>query len=192
MAVRGYRTCSRAVVLVAVVIGLAAAACGGGDGEERPSADLPSSASTASTSPPTTTVEDAVREAYEAFLAMLRRLTTTTVDPHDPELASRAVDPTLSALRTNLTTWRTEGQIWIPGDQTRHVIESVVLDGDTATVTACLVGNDVLVESGANDVQPRAPDAARDKVTMVNQGGEWLVQYVDVLQEWKASSECAP
>jgi hypothetical protein len=195
MAVRGYRTCSTALVLVAVaLVVLVAPACGGGEGDaERPSADdLPSSTPTASTSPPTTTVEDAVREAYEAFLAMLRRLTTTTVDPHDPELASRAVDPTLSALRTNLTTWRTEGQIWIPGDQTRHVIESVVLDGDTATVTACLVGNDVLVESGANDVQPRAPDAARDKVTMVNHGGDWLVQYVDVLQEWKASSECAP
>jgi hypothetical protein len=192
MAVRRYRTCSRAAVLVAVwAVILAAAACGGGDGDdERPSADdLPST--TESTSPPTTTVEDAVREAYEAFVEMIDRLTTTTLDPDDPELAQRLVDPMLGAIRANLTTWRTEGQIWIQGDQNRHVIESIEIDGTTAYVTSCLVANDVLVDAGAEDVQLPAPDAARDRTTLVNQGGVWRVQYVDVLGNWEESNECA-
>jgi hypothetical protein len=192
MAVRGYRTCSSASILVAVVIGLAAAACGGGDGDERPSADdLPSSASTASTSPPTTTVEDAVREAYEAFVAMIDRLTTTTLDPDDPELAQRLVDPMLSATRSNLTTWRTEGQIWVQGDQNRHAIESIEIEGNMAYVTSCLVGNDVLVIAGAENVELPPPDAARDRTTMINHGGVWRVQYVDVLGNWEGRTECA-
>jgi hypothetical protein len=190
MAVRRYRTCSRALVLVAVMIGLAAAACGG-DGDERPSADdLPSAASTASTSPPTTTVEDAVREAYEAFVAMADRLITTTVDPDDPELAERLIDPMLSATRTNLTTWQTEGQVWIAGDETHHTVESIEIDGETAYVTSCVVANDVLVESGTVDVEFSEPDAVRHKTTMVSRNGAWLVQYVDVLGRWEASTAC--
>jgi hypothetical protein len=191
MAVRRYRTCSRAAVLVAVwAVILAAAACGGGDGDdERPSADdLPSS--TESTSPPTTTVEDAVREAYEAFVALGNRLTTTTLDPGDPELAQRLIDPILSATRTNLTTWRTEGQIWIAGDQTSHAVESIEIDGSTAYVVSCVVANDALVDAGTVDVQFPEPDAARHKTTMVSQSGTWMVQYVDVLGRWETSTEC--
>jgi hypothetical protein len=185
MAVRGHRTGSRASILVAVVIGLAAAACGGGAAEERPSADdLPSSASTASTSPPTTTVEDAVREAYEAFVAMIDRLTTTTVDPDDPELARRAVDPALGALRTNLTTWRTEGQVWLAGDLTEHRIESVEIDGETAYVIDCTIANDALVGAGTTDVEFPSPMSVRDKATLVRQGNSWLVKYIDSLGQW--------
>jgi hypothetical protein len=191
MAVRRYRTCSRAAVLVAVwAVILAAAACGGGDGDdERPSADdLPSS--TESTSPPTTTVEEGVREAYEAFVAMADRLITTTVDPDDPELAERLIDPMLSATRTNLTTWQTEGQVWIAGDETHHTVESIEIDGETAYVTSCVVANDVLVESGTVDVEFSEPDAVRHKTTMVSRNGAWLVQYVDVLGRWEASTAC--
>jgi hypothetical protein len=193
MAVRGYRTCSRALVLVAVaLVVLVAPACGGGDGDdERPSADdLPSSSPTASTSPPTTTVEDAVQEAYEAFVAMADRLITTTVDPDDPELAERLIDPMLSATRTNLTTWQTEGQVWIAGDETHHTVESIEIDGETAYVTSCVVANDVLVESGTVDVEFPEPDAVRHTTTMVSRNGAWLVQYVDVLGRWEASTAC--
>jgi hypothetical protein len=192
MAVRGYRTCSRALVLVAVaLVVLAAAACGDGNDEERPSADdLPRSTTTASTSPPTTTVEDGVRAAYEAFVALGNRLTTTTVDPNDPELAQRLIDPMLSATRTNLTTWQTEGQVWIAGDQTHHTVESIEIDGETAYVTSCVVANDVLVESGTVDVEFPEPEAVRHKTTMVSRKGAWLVQYVDVLGRWEASTAC--
>jgi hypothetical protein len=193
MAVRGHRTCSRMAVLVAVaVVVLAAAACGGGGGgdERGGEDDLPSSAPTTSTSPPTTTVEDTVREAYEAYVAMIDRLTTTTVDPDDPEIAQRLVDPMLSATRTNLTTWRTEGQIWISGDQTSHAVESIELDRQTAYVTSCAVANDVLVDAGTVDVQFPAPDALRHKTTLVNQGGVWLVKYVDAVGRWEDTSEC--
>jgi hypothetical protein len=193
MAVRRYRTCSRAAVLVAVVIILAVAACGGGDGDdERPSADdLPSSASTESTSPPTTTVEDEVREAYEAFVAMADRLITTTVDPDDPELAERLVDPMLAATRTNLRTWRTEGQVWVKGDQSRHDVETIEIAGDTAYVTACIVGNDLLVEAGTVDAPLPPPNTNRNKTTLLRQGNEWLVQYVDTLETWPGVAGCA-
>jgi len=194
MAVRGYRTCSRASILVAVaLVVLVAPACGGGEGDDERSAadDLPSSTPTASTSPPTTTVEDAVREAYEAFVAMADRLITTTVDPDDPELAERLIDPMLSATRTNLTTWRTEDQVWVKGDQSRHDVEAIEIAGDTAYVTACIVGNDVLVEAGTVDATLPAPNTNRNKTTLVRQGDEWLVQYVDTLETWPGEAGCA-
>jgi hypothetical protein len=195
MALRGYRTCSRLAVLVAVsVVVLAAASCGGGGGDdERGSGDdLPSSAPTGSTSPPTTTVEDAVREAYEAYVAMANRITTTTLDPDDPELARRMVDPALSAVRTNLTTWRTEGQIWVAGDANESRIESVELDGPTAVVTACRISNDLLIEAGTTPGSLPPPSASRDRTTLVLQGEAWVVQYVDPVDSWEGATECVP
>jgi hypothetical protein len=190
MAVRRYRTCSCLAVVALIV--LASGGCGGGgDDERRNDDDLPSSQPTASTSPPTTTGEEAVRQAYEAFVAMVDRLTTTTLNPDDPELAERLVDPMLSATRSNLTTWRTEGQIWVQGDQNRHAIESIEIEGNMAYVTSCLVGNDVLVVAGAENVELPPPDAARDRTTMINHGGVWRVQYVDVLGNWEGRTECA-
>jgi hypothetical protein len=98
----------------------------------------------------------------------------------------------LSATRTNLTTWRTEGQIWISGDQLRRVIESVAVNGGTAVVMSCEVANDVLVAVGTDDVRFPTPDAVRNRTTMVNQGGAWLVQYVDVLGHWEDINTCPP
>jgi hypothetical protein len=191
MAVRGYRTCSRMAVLVAISVVVLAAACGGD--EERPSADdLPSSAPTGSTSPPTTTVEDGVRAAYEAYVSMANRITTTTLDPDDPELARRMIDPALSAVRTNLTTWRTEGQIWVAGDANESRIESVELDGPTAVVTACRISNDLLIEAGTTPGSLPPPSASRDRTTLVLQGEAWLVQYVDPVDSWEGATECVP
>jgi hypothetical protein len=98
----------------------------------------------------------------------------------------------LSATRTNLTTWRTEGQIWISGDQLSRVIESVAVNGGTAVVLSCEVANDVLVPVGTDDVRFPMPDAVRNRTTMVNQGGAWLVQYVDVVGHWEDTTTCPP
>src|SRR4029453_15389195 len=86
--------------LAALVVLLAAAACGGSgsnEADDHPSTHGPST--TAARPPPTTptppSTQDQVKQAYEEFLDMFERITTTSVDPTDPELTMRMADPAL-------------------------------------------------------------------------------------------------
>ena len=94
---------------------LIALACGGGGGPD--DADDPPTTTAGDTStsgqPITTALstQDSVRAAYESFVAMVDRITTTTVDPNDPELTTRLVDPALSVVRTQLSTVQAQGPV---------------------------------------------------------------------------------
>jgi hypothetical protein len=195
----GTQTCTKVhqslLALASCLALLLAPACSPGDSS--PSDDPPSTRSgTTTTAEPTTTTlspQDEVEQAYEEFLDMFDRITTTTVDPNDPELAMRMADPALGGLRTLLSTWQAEGQVWVAGDQTRHTIESVVVhrDGLTAEVTDCAVGNDALVQRGTTPVTFPPAQTNRGVTTMVNQNGRWLVQDTDSHGHWEGVAGCA-
>jgi len=179
---------------LALLIALACGGGGGPDGADDPpttTAGNPSTSGQPTTT--TTTTEDAVRSAYSAYVAMISRVTTTTVDPNDPELVTRMVDPALSDVRTRLSTWQAQGQIWVPGDQSRHGIESVEIqdDGLSAIVTDCIVANDALVPVGSTDVALPAPHTNLGRTTMVNRDGVWLAQSTGVDQQWDGVAGCA-
>jgi hypothetical protein len=124
---------------------------------------------------------------------MLDRITTTSVDPNDPELAERMVDPALGGFRTQLSTWQAQGQIWLAGDQSRHNVERVVVnrDGLTAEVTDCVVANDALVAVGTTSVSFPPPRTDRGVTTMLNQNGRWMVSKTEVTQHWDGVAGCA-
>jgi hypothetical protein len=195
----GAQTCTKVhqslLALASCLALLLAPACSPGDSS--PSDDPPSTRSgTTTTAEPTTTTtstEDAVREAYRDFVDMLERVMTTTVDPNDPELAMRMVDPALGGFRTQLSTWQAEGLVWITGDQTRHRVEQVVVSRDrlSAEVTDCVVGNDALVRVGTTSVQFPPPRTDRGVTTMVNQNGQWLVTNTDPAGHWEGVDGCA-
>jgi hypothetical protein len=173
---------------------LLAPACTPGDSTEAD--DPPSTHASTTTAEPTTTTtspQDEVKHAYEEFVAMLQRLSSTTVDPRDPELAQRMTDPALGGFRTLLSTWQAEGQVWIIGDRTHHNVETVVVhsDGFTAVVTDCVVGNDALVPVGTTSVTFPPPQTNRSVTTMVNQDGHWLVQDTDPREHWEGVAGCA-
>ena len=173
---------------------LIAPACSpGGSDEADDPPDTRASTTTVQPTTTTTTTEDAVREAYDAFVAMIGRVTTTTVDPDDPELAMRMVDPALSDLRTRLSTWQAEGRIWVEGDLTRHEVESMVVatDGLSAVVTDCVVSNDALIAAGSVDPPLPPPQTQRGTATLVNQGGMWLVSRTDPGEHWEGVAGCA-
>jgi len=176
---------------------LIALACGGGGGPD--GADDPPTTTAGDTStsgqPITTALstQDSVRAAYESFVAMVDRITTTTVDPNDPELTTRLVDPALSVVRTQLSTVQAQGQVVVRGDLTRHDIESVELnrDGLTAVVTDCVVSNDTLAAVGTTPVSFPPPRTQRGTATLVNQNGTWLVQDTDPGDQWEGIAGCA-
>jgi hypothetical protein len=124
---------------------------------------------------------------------MLQRISSTTVDPNDPELALRMTDPALGTLRTLISTWQAEGQVWIIGDRTHHNVERVVVhpDGLTAVLTDCVVGNDALVPVGTTSTTFPPPQTNRSMTTMVNQDGHWLVQDTDPREHWEGVAGCA-
>ena len=79
------------------------------------------------------------------------------------------------------------------GDLTRHDVESVQLtrDGLSAVVTDCVVSNDALVAAGTVDPSLPPPQTQRGTVTLVNQGGAWLVSRTEPGQRWEGVSGCA-
>jgi hypothetical protein len=173
---------------------LFAPACSPGDSTEAD--DPPSTHATTTTAEPTTTTlstQDEVKQAYEEFVAMVARVVTTTVDPNDPELAMRMIDPALSDLRTQLSTWQAEGQVWVQGGLTRHDVESIDIakDGLSAVVTDCVVANDALVAVGSADPPLPPPQTQRGTVTLVNHAGTWLVSDADPGEHWEGVVRCA-
>jgi hypothetical protein len=180
---------------LALLLLLTASACGS-DGPDDAEDPQPSRDRTTSAEPTTTTLatQDEVEQAYESFVAMLQRVTTTTVDPNDPELPLRLTDPALGGLRTQLSTWQAEGQVWLIGDQTRHNIESVVVqpDGVSAIVRDCVVSNDALVPVGTTTAMSfPSPSTDRGITTMVQQDGRWLVKDTDFAEHWDGVAGCA-
>jgi hypothetical protein len=185
------------VAALAALVLLVAASCGGGGSSKADDAPSTTRATSTTTAEPTTTTppspEDQAKQAYLDFLDMYTRIATTTVDPNDPELAMRMVDPALSGLRTVLSTWQAQGQIWIEGDQTRHTVTSVSVhpDGLTADIIDCEVGNDALVQRGTTAATLPSPQTNRALTTMVNQNGRWLVHDSDARGHWEGVAGCA-
>ena len=141
----------------------------------------------------TTSAEDTVRAAYSAYVAMIERIITTTVDPNDPQLPTLTVDPLLSDVRTQLSTWQAQGQVWVVGDQTRHDVQSVEFEQGmlTAVITDCVVANDALVPVGTTDVSLPSPSTVLGHTTMVNRDGVWMAQDTDPNQRWEGIAGCA-
>jgi hypothetical protein len=179
---------------LALLLLLTASACGSDDSNE---ANTPQTAGDPiTTGEPTTTTlstQDEVEQAYLEFVEMITRVSTTTVDPNDAELAQRMVDPALGTLRTQLSTWQAQGQVWLEGDHSRHQVETVSVgsDGLTAVVTDCVVENDVLVGVGVADAPFPSPRTARVTTSMINQEGAWMVQESDEVNHWQGVAGCA-
>ena len=180
--------------VLALLIALACGGGGGPDGADDPPTTTAGNPSTSVEQPTTTmSTDNAVRSAYEGFVSMLQRITTTTVDPNDAELSTRMVDPGLSDVRTNLSTWQAQGQIWVVGDRTGHHIESVQVDRDglSAVVTVCAVSNDALVLVGEENPIFPPPQTNRGTTTLVNQDGSWRVQETKLTEHWEGVAGCA-
>src|SRR5262245_65915522 len=92
---------------------LVALACSGGpdDADDPPTTTADDTSTSAQPTTTALSTPDSVRAAYESFVAMVDRITTTTVDPNEPELTTRLVDPALSVVRTTLSTVQAQGPV---------------------------------------------------------------------------------
>jgi hypothetical protein len=188
----------QSLLAAATCVGLLlASACSPGGSDEADDPPPTTRVTTTTTVAPTTTTtpstQDQVEQAYEDFLDMFDRITTTNVDPNDPELTMRMTEPALGTFRTQLSTWQAQGQVWITGDETRHTITSVQVHRDrlTADVIDCVVENDALVARGTTALTFPPTQTNRGLATMVNRDGRWLVEDTDPRGHWEGVAGCA-
>jgi len=174
----------------AVCVGFVAA-CSGGGGT---AATTTTTSSTTRTTAPTTTTtspEDAVKAAYLAYWKMIDRVSMTP-DPEDPELPQRMVDPRLSNARDELATERARGRTTRtpPGGKYSHVIQSVTLDKDNATVNDCSVDDQVVY--GPDDVVLDSAVTTKHFVaSFVRTADTWKVADVRIVRQESGEQSCA-
>jgi hypothetical protein len=173
-----------------VALGLLAA-CSSGGGS---AAKTTTTSTTTSTTAPTTTTtspEDAVREAYVGYWAMVDRLLAAP-DANDPEPAQRALDPLLSSLVDQLATKASQGhRITVPeGNTYSHRIDSVSASPDNASLTECFV--DGRVEFGPNgEIVDGKTVTKRARATLKLIASSWKVADITVTERSDGVSGCA-
>jgi hypothetical protein len=120
---------------------------------------------------------------------MVKRLLAAP-DPTDPELAQRAVDPSLATTKDLLTTRQASHQLVQFDGVPYHVDTKVSSVSDaTAAFSGCIVDGGRVVDSETGAVINDKVSTSRIQGSLVNVEGHWKMQRFDVLR--KADGEIA-
>jgi hypothetical protein len=153
------------------------------------SASTATASSTAASSSSNDPKADA-QAALDAYWAMLKRLFAAP-DPSDPEIAQRAVDPSLSSIRDQLTTRQATGQV-VQYDGATYHIDTTVTSATTAAASfsGCIVDGARLIDSRSGAVLNDKVTTTRIQGSMVLADGAWKVQRYDVLRKVDGEVGC--
>jgi hypothetical protein len=133
----------------------------------------------------------AAQTALDAYWAMEKRLLAAP-DPTDPELAQRAVDPSLSALVDLLTTRQSTHEVAQFDGVTYHVDTAVSSASEsTASFSGCIVDGARLVDTTTGAVVNDKVTTSRIEGTLVAVDSAWKVQRYDVLRTVDGEETCA-
>lgn len=193
---RTRRSRSAAVALIAAVA-LATTACSS-DSDATPAATLPSTAPTTATTAPTTTSttealspEEEVGRAYLKANAIFFEVAENP-NPDDPRLAETRVDPNLQAVKDSLQQLKAGGQFAQYGTDGRPVpvVRSVTIEGDSATISSCLVDDGQVVRSEDTTVVDDDVVTKLLTTSMLRSPDGWRVQSQRSDQTWTDGSGC--
>jgi hypothetical protein len=147
--------------------------------------DDPPPSSTSTTVSP----EAEVEAAYLAYWDMVDRLTASP-EPNSAEIAEHTADPAKDQLIRSIASLRDAGHAIQGGEQTRHDIRQVVIEGQEARLQDCYVDDSVTIEVSSGS--PLETRLATDllEVTFTRDGGEWLPSEVNVLDSWDGVVPC--
>jgi hypothetical protein len=175
---------------------LAAGACSGasgGAGGSSSSAQVTTSSSSSSTTTSSSAADPkaAAQAGLDAYWSMVKRLLAAP-DPSDPEVAERAIDPSLSAIRDELTTRQANGQVEQYEGATYHVDTTVSsVSGDSASFAGCVVDGARLVDSATGQVLNDKVSTSRISGTLMHVEGVWKMRRFDVLKKVDGEVACA-
>jgi len=149
------------------------------------------------TQPATTTTtitpEAEVESAYRDFIDMVARLTLAP-DPLDPEIAQRTTGEARANFESALTDLQARGTLIRGGAEDRQSILSAAVNGNTATLSVCYVG-----QSGEYDaltgaeIQPMRIYTTLDTVSLIQDEGIWKVASEGNAETdmWEGVHDCA-
>ena len=126
----------------------------------------------------------------DAYWAMVKRLNGAP-DPADPEIAQRAVDPSLSAIRDLLTTRRAQGLVERYDGVPYHVDTSVTdVASGRASFVGCIVDGALLVNAATGEVVNDKVSTSRIAGDLTLDAGTWKMQRFDVLKKSDGEVSC--
>ena len=188
MSVLGWRLRTVATAAAACALSVVVAACGD-DGEAAVAGTTTSTSDTTIASTTTTQDPEAeVEAAYLAYWEMQQRLAEAP-NPSDPEVRQRTTGPALDKLIDSLTTMRSMGQTLRFGPRYSHKVTSVDLQDDRATVRDCAVDDGARVTENGEETSLQLSTSLLE-TTLVDQGGDWLVQSISELKSWDGATSC--
>jgi hypothetical protein len=189
MSVLGWRLRTVATAAAACALVVAVAACGD-DGEAAD--DGPTTSTSETTIASTTTTQDPeaeVEAAYLAYWEMNKRLSEAP-DPDDPELGERATGTALDKLVESLTTMRAAGERFVFGPEYSHLVESVEVSDDNATIRDCAI-DDAIVENNRTGAREElGVSTALLEASLVFTDHGWLVSTISRLSVWEGAVRC--
>ena len=180
----------RALAVGTVALALLAA-CSSGGGSAAATTTTTSTTSTTLATTTTTRPEDAVRQAWDDYWAMVVRLGAKP-DRNDPELAQRVTEPLLSTLRDDYSTRAAEGRyVEIPpGAKYAHRLDSVRITGAaTAEADGCKI--DDSISKGPSGVTDDSVSTSNIVAVFVLDGAVWKAASVNFSNQTPGLSGCA-
>ena len=174
------------LVLALVAFVVTGIVIGGSDDDPPRSASRPSSTSQTTLSP-----EAEVEQAYRGFDAMLARLNPAP-DPDDPEIAQRTTGEFRARLERIMADRRARGLRVQTGAAAGPRSVSAVVNGRSATLTACYVDQASIVsERTGATVNPMRTVTEQLTLTFAEESGLWKVSRF-VIDRKPGTDELAP
>jgi hypothetical protein len=178
----------RGLIAGLVALGLLTACSGGGGSAGKTTTTSTTTTSTTLATTSTTNPEDAVKQAWNDYWAMVVRLGEHP-DGADPELAQRAVDPLLASLKADYSTRASQGRFVVAGPRYEHRFDSVTVDGNSAHAVGCKIDDSKLMDpSGVIDDEVATYDIA---ASFVFDNGSWKASNVQFTNKTQGISGCA-
>ena len=188
--------CARARLRIAVGVAAAALLTAVGCGDDGSAADD----ADGTTAPPTTLADSttttlSVEAEIEArYRELVRVITAVTADPDpdDPRLADVMVDPRLSISRDAIAGLDARNQSFEIGIRSREDVLSITVHNqNSATLVACVVAADQLIDRDTGHVIPADPVTTKDEATFVRVEGTWKISNYVTVTTWTGVRSCA-
>jgi hypothetical protein len=149
-----------------------------------------------SSAAPTTTPitsEAEVESAYRRYLAMVDRVYLAP-NPADPEIAQLTTGDVRDNLEQSFADLQAKGSVYRVGPEDRQTVLSTAIDGKTATLSVCYVGQSGEYDAATGaELQPMQIFTTLDAVTVLREQGAWKVSHVGNKQgdAWQGVHDCA-
>src|SRR5262249_39572367 len=128
----------------------------------------------------TTTLDQrpAVEQAFENYMTMVKRLYGAP-EPTDPEIGQRTAGAERQAFEATLAKYRARRLVVRTGPQARQTILSSKINGSTAMLKVCFVGQSGIYDATTGVAkQPMAIVTEPAVVTLTFEEGTWKVSHV--------------